>query len=407
MEVLLELLIFLGLARLLGEGAEKVGLQSSVGEILAGVLFAAAASMMPEKFSMIDQIAQGEHLAAAASVAMFALILHAAVEMKPRNMARRAAGSLFIALGGMAVPLAAGLLVGMLVLPEGPLKSSQTLLIGIALSISAIAAAIKVLSELNLEHTRVGETIIFSAVIDDVLGLFLLAILMSVIQTGHIPAVTSLLILFFKILIFFTVTILLGVHVYPKISRKLNVLEATSLEFSVLVAIALAYGVLAEALGMHWIMGAFMAGLFFEPGRVGHKAFTETRIIFSAVTRGVLGPLFFAYIGLRVDLSAFGAVPGFMLLLFLVAIVGKLVGAGVPALLNGLSPRDAAAVGAGLSSRGGVEMVVLSIAYEAGVFVTESGAAPVVTHLFSTLIIVAVATTMLSPVMLRRLLGNK
>lgn len=76
-----------------------------------------------------------------------------------------------------------------------------------------------------------------------------------------------------KIVLFFVITTSLGVHVYPRVSRGLKALKSAALEYSVLMGVALAYGLLAEVLDMHWILGAFMAGLYLGPGRIGWKAY--------------------------------------------------------------------------------------------------------------------------------------
>lgn len=95
-----------------------------------------------------------------------------------------------------------------------------------------------------------------------------------------------------------------------------------ALELSALVAVALAYGLLAELMELHRVLGAFMAALFFEKHRVGTLAYDEIRLIVTAVSSGLLGPLFFAYIGSRVDLGAVAAIPLFLGLLIAVAVLG-------------------------------------------------------------------------------------
>jgi Kef-type K+ transport system membrane component KefB len=147
-----------------------------------------------------------------------------------------------------------------------------------------------------------------------------------------------------------------------------------------------------------------MAGLYFAPSRVGPATHGEMKMILTALTSGVLGPLFFVSIGLRVDLGTVTAVPLFLSLLIAVAFLGKMAGAGLPALWVGLGRREALAVGVGMSARGAVELVVISIAYEAGLFAPPGVESPVVTHLFSSLILVAVVTTLLTPIVLRRIL---
>ena len=301
------------------------------------------------------------------------------------------------------MPLVGGFGLAWLFLPDSDLKPVQALLTGIALSISAIPAIVKMLTELGLLHTRVGEILVSAAIFDDVLGLFLLAVLLSIMDNGVFPDIATLLLMLAKVAAFFAITVTLGVHVYPRVSRGIKAMQGAAIEFSAITIVALAYGLLAELLGMHWILGAFMAGLYFEKTRVGRREYNEIRLICGTLTRGVLGPLFFVSIGLQVDLSAVTAVPVFLSLLIAVAFLGKLIGAGIPALLCGLQRQEAAIVGIGMSARGAVELVLLSIALESGIFSQAGQEDPIVSHLFSSLVIVGVITTLLAPIILRRL----
>jgi Kef-type K+ transport system membrane component KefB len=121
--------------------------------------------------------------------------------------------------------------LSILAAPLIPLPWS-TLLTGVALSISAIPATVKVFADLDLLHTRVGETVVSAALFDDVLGLLLLAVLVAVIETGHIPDFVTLTLLLSKVALFFAITVALGAHVYPRISRGIKAMRATAIEFS-------------------------------------------------------------------------------------------------------------------------------------------------------------------------------
>ena len=407
MQLFLELLALLLLTRIFGELAERIGQPASVGEILAGILLALSVVWLGSDLPFLSQMASSEVLEAVANLGIFFLVLSAGIEMEPREITESSRVSFGIALGGMIVPLAAGFALAWAFLPESDLRLVQSFLAGVALSISAIPATIKVFGDLGLLHTNVGKLVVSAAVFDDVLGLFLLAILLAVVETGQIPDILSLLLLLTKAFLFFFVTVLLGAHVYPRVSRGVKAMQAAATEFSALAVVALAYGLLAEVLGMHWILGAFMAGLYFERTRVGSRAYNEIRLICNTLTKGALGPLFFAYIGLRVDLTALTQAPLFLFLLISVAFFGKVVGAGLPARFAGLSNRDAAAVGIGMSARGAVELVVISIAYEKGVFIAEEGNDSPAGHLFSSLVLMGVVTTMLAPILLRWLLKKR
>ncbi len=405
-QLFLELLALLLLTRVLGEAAERLGQPASVGEIFAGIVLALAVLWLGPVVPFLAHMATSEVLEAVANLGIFFLVLSAGIEMEPREIAESSKVSFGIALGGMVVPLAAGFALAWVFLPVSDLRSVQCFLAGVALSISAIPATVKVFGDLGILHSKVGELVVSAAVFDDVLGLFLLAVLLGVIETGQSPDILPFLFLLGKTALFFTITLLLGAHVYPRVSRGVKAMQAAATEFSALAVVALAYGLLAELLGLHWILGAFMAGLYFESGRVGFRAYNEIKLICNTLTKGALGPLFFTYIGLRVDLTALTQAPLFLLLVILVAFFGKVIGAGLPARMAGLSKREATAVGVGMSARGAVELVVLSIAYEAGIFIAEPGKNSAAANLFSSLIIMGVVTTIAAPIILRRLLKD-
>lgn len=407
MQVFIELLLLLFLARGLGELAERLGQPASVGEIVAGIALAAAAVAFGAQVPFLAQLAQSQVLYYVANAGIFFLVLLAGIELEPRELAERQAGSLVVAAGGVLLPLAGGFALAWAFLPDSGQKQVQCLLVGVAVSISSIAATVKIFEEFGVLHTWFGRTVISASIIDDVIGLILLAIVLAMIRTGNLPSVAEFAWMLGKIGAFFGVTVALGAHVYPHVSRHLRAMQAASFEFSVLCGVALAYGLLAEALGLHWILGAFMAGLYFERSRVGPLAYNEMRLVFGAVASGFLGPLFFASIGLRVELGAITHIPLFLGLLIAVALFGKLFGAGLPAWLVSRDRRAAMAVGAGMSARGAVELVVLSIAAEAGLFDRGSTAAPLVANLFSALVLMSVVTTLLTPILLRRILPRK
>lgn len=400
MEHALHLVILLVLTRLGGALFVRVGQPASMGEIAAGIALLPLAAL-PFAPSLLADLPESPFLEIAAEFGIFAVLLLAGVEMRPREIAAQSAAALGVASGGVILPLAGGFALAWAFLPETPLKLAQALLVGVALSISAIPVAVKVLMELRLLHRPVGEMIVSAAVLDDVMGLILLAVVLSVLETGSAPDAGTLLILLGQVGLFFALTVGAGVFLEPAFYRWVARLPVPAPLFSALVIVALAYAILAEALGMDFILGPFVAGLFFNPDAVGEEGYDSVKASMEDLTNGLLGPLFFASIGVRLDLGAVTAVPVFLTLLLVVAFLGKLIGAGVPARLAGLSTREAAAVGVGMSGRGAVELVVASIALEAGLFAQPD---ILVGSLFSALVITAVLTTMIMPVALRAVL---
>ncbi len=255
--------------------------------------------------------------------------------------------------------------------------------------------------DLGRLQTTAGKTIVAAAIADDVLSLILLAMLMGLIETGKGPAGQSLLALLGSITLFFAVTITVGRFLVPRIGRLVQSLKTAEFEFTSLLLAALAFAVLAEVLGLHFVLGAFVAGLLFERRIAGREVYEEVKKRIAAVTVGFLAPIFFASIGIHLDMSAVTKVPVFLVVLIIVAFVTKLIGAGLPAYLLGLSRRESLAVGIGMSARGAVELIIAKIALRAGLFSQPDPPPPSIEYLFSTIVIVAVVTTVGTPFALK------
>ena len=403
MENLLTLLVLLLLARAFGEAAERLGHVASVGELLAGVLLAVIILRPEVDLLFLEQAISSDMAREVVTLAIFFLALMVGIDMEPREIAESSTGGLFVALGGVALPLAVGIGIGWLVLPASDAKLAQAFLIGIIISITSIPAALKILEELQILHSPAGKLVVSAALFDDVIAFFLLAVLMQLLDHGgrFIPADFALLLA--KIGIFIGLTWGLGTHVYPRVHRRASALRAVALEFTILMIVAMAYAVLAQALGLHWIIGAFLAGLFFVPGRVGSRSYHEMRVTLAAITSGFLAPIFFVYIGLSVDLKAFVMAPVLVFALLAAAIIGKMFGAGVPALILGMTKREAATVGAGMCGRGAVDLVILAIAIDRYVIDPTATPDPVLSNLFSGLVIMVVGSTLFGSVLLRLL----
>ena len=403
MEILGALLVLLLAARVFGEIASRIGLPSAVGEMLAGMVLVLSAGLPGPHREFAAELPDNLALAEVADLGIFFLVLMAGVEMQLADTVRDARKSLVVAVGGIILPLAAGIVLGFVFLAEGPQRPAQAILIGVAISITAIAASARIFQEFGLLKSEVGRVLISAALFDDIFGLFLLAVLTSILAVGELPSALAFAMMFAKVIVFFTVTGLLGVHVYPHISKRMKKMQAAAIEFSALILVALAYGILAELLGLHWAVGAFMAGLFMERSRIGKRQYQSMRLMLNALTAGVLGPLFFAWIGLQANLVAIFEVPGFLVVLSLVAFVSKVLGGGLAAQAVGYQRREATIIGVGLVPRGEIMIVVISIALAAG-FIDGNTTDPIAHHLFSALILMALVNTALAPVVLRFML---
>lgn len=406
MEIFVVLLIILIITRTFGEIVARLGQPPLVGELLSGIVLGIVIQMLPDTFPIMKHINQNEVFTAITELGIFFLMLLAGLEMQPRDIVQSSKQSLIIAVGGMLLPLLAGVCLGWIFLPPSQFFAAQVLFTGTALAITAVPVAVKVLMDLNKLDSQSGKVIVSSAIFDDVLSLLLLAVLIAFIRTGRLPSMAALLSLTGQMVLFFGVTIGIGIFLLPRLEKLLKISITKEFEFSLLLIVALSFAVFAEVLHLHFILGAFIAGLFFTKRTLASQIFETVKNRVSGITTGFLAPIFFASIGMRLDLSAVETIPLFLLLLIAAAVFGKLLGAGLPALWMNRSWKEGLVVGTGMNARGAVGLIIADIALRQGLFSHPDPPPPIVSSLFSAIVIMAVSTTLLTPIALRWILSH-
>jgi Kef-type K+ transport system membrane component KefB len=406
MELLVVILIIVGAARLGGEAMERVRLPSLLGELLVGVLLGLLLLVAPwEGLEALD-FTEDRFFKGLLDVAIFFLMFMAGLEVNLRDIVRASRVGVPVAISGVLLPLILGAAVGWVFVPSSEFKLAQSLFLGVALAITAIPVSVRALVDLGHLRSRVGSTIISAAVIDDIVGIVLLGFLMSLLSAGAAPSAGDVLLMLSRLALFFAIGFPIARYLVPFIDRKLPHARAAELHFTVAVSFSLAMAILAGALGMHFIIGAFVGGLLISE-RALHDSKVQLKDVeqkVSGVTLGFLAPIFFVSIGLHLDLSAFGEAPWFTLALLTAAIVGKLLGCALPARLAGVRWRESLAIGVGMNGRGAVELIVATVALEAGLFNHPVPVPPIVSAMFSAIVIVAIITTLMTPIGLRLLL---
>ena len=405
LNVLLIILILLVVTRTFAELAERAHLPALVGELMAGIFLGFLLQRFQGYAPSIWFAANGELFAGLADLGMFSLMLLAGIRMEPLDFTESYKSAILIAVGGMLVPVGAGFALGVLFLPESSLKVAQCLFLGVAMAITAVPVAVRIFMDLGALESRVGKAVIAAAIWDDVLSLFLLALLLAAIGSDgsasfsfwHLTSVVG------KVLLFFAIALPVGLYVFPLVGRYFKYLSFPEVDFSMLLVAALAYGVFAEYMELHIIIGAFLAGMFFHPKMVDIEIYNRVEQQMSGLTRGFLAPIFFVSVGFSLDLSAVGQVPVFVISLTLLALASKVIGSGFPAYWAGFSKRESIMVGIGMSGRGAVELIVAGVALEAGLFLQPTTPDPIVHSLFSAIVIMAIVTTIVTPVALRLL----
>ena len=299
------LLVLLIVTRAFGELAERLGQPALLGELVSGICLGLLVHNHNSTFPVLSGLTSNEVFIAITDLGIFFLMLLGGIELNPHKLAKTAGGSFLVAAGGMVIPLALGMAFGWYILPESEYRLAQALFLGTALS---VPVSIKTLMDLGKLETRVGQVIVSSAVIDDTLSLVLLAALTAIINTGSTPDLQSLAGLTGKVALFFLIAGGVGHFVFPRIGKLLKRCKAEEFEFSMLLIAALGYAMLAEALEMHFILGAFMAGLYFRRRTINPKVYASILTKTKGLTAGFLAPIFFASIGLHLDLRRVGEI---------------------------------------------------------------------------------------------------
>ncbi len=350
-EVALDLLILLAGIWLVAVTLRPLGLPTVMGELIVGVLVGPA---------VLGLIAPGHAIELLAEIGIFFLMFHAGVETQPVQFFDALKRSLGIALAGAAVPFAISFGVAILFGLDLVGATFVGLTIGTA---TAVVVTLKCLKDLRLDNTRVARLILASCVINDLLTLVLFSLVLGLLSGGGFePAVIAL--TAGKVTGFFAVSVLVGRFLYPRLSLPFRSEGGKGFTFVLLTAFAA--GLFAEAIGLHMILGAYLAGLFFEE-KVAHP--NLVRVVKDrayGIAYSFLGPIFFISLGFSVTFDISASWVGFMVLLTVAVIAGQILSAGAMALRMGIPAREAFTVGVGMCGRAEVAFILASLALAQG-----------------------------------------
>jgi Kef-type K+ transport system membrane component KefB len=287
---------------------------------------------------------------------------------------------------GVLTPVALGTGTGLLF----GFDMQAALFLGLTLGATSVSISAQTLMELRVLRTRVGLGLLGAAVFDDVMIILLLSIFLAVITGGTSAA--GILWILVKMILFLVISTAFGLYLLPKLVRITRKLPISQGVLSLAMVILLFYGVAAEVVGgMAAITGSFLAGLMFA--RCDEKERLEQGV--SALAYGLFVPIFFVSIGLAVNVRDLeGEALLLTAVIIVVAIASKFFGSGLGARWAGFSWRESWQMGAGMVSRGEVGLIVANVGIGAGLV---SGSE------FSAIVGMVLATTIVTPPMLRAL----
>ena len=349
-DVALDLLILLAGIWLVAVTLRPLGLPTIMGELIVGVLVG------PAVFGLIEP---SEAITLLAEIGIFFLMFHAGVETQPTEFFDALKRSLGVALVGAIVPF--GVSFG--VATAFGLDPVGAVFVGLTMTATAVVITLKTLKELGLADTRVARVIVASCVIDDLLTLVFFGLVVGVLSGGSFEPM-DIAVTLAKVVAFFGLAVLLGRFGYPRFTLPFRSEGGKGFTFVLLVAIAA--GLFAEAIGLHMILGAYLAGLFFEE-KVAHPNLVRVVADRSyGIAYSFLGPIFFMSLGFSITFDISSSGMAFLALLTIAVIVGQIVSAGSMALRMGLSAREALTVGVGMCGRAELAMILASLALTQG-----------------------------------------
>jgi Kef-type K+ transport system membrane component KefB len=315
------------------------------------------------------------------------ILFMAGLEMTPKEFLKGGKAALVVGTLGVVIPFFVGLTVFQLF----GFDALQSMLIATALTATSIAISIQVLSEFGKLKTPEARLIIGAAIIDDILAIAVLSVVTSIAGTdGGVDNIdiTEVTITILQVLGFFAIMLIVAVVVIPKVITP-RIWKAKGSVEGIATAAFFGAAALAGSIGLSPIVGAFAVGM----------ALSQVKEIFEKIENyvGKIGlifaPLFFAIIGAQVDLRAVDL--NILLLsavIVVVAVTTKLFGCGLPAMYFLKSKQKGMRVGIGMISRGEVGLIVAGVGITAGILTSE---------VYSTIIIMVVVTTIITPIWLK------
>ncbi|HZT37111.1 MAG TPA: cation:proton antiporter [Bryobacteraceae bacterium] len=366
--IALAMLLVFGGAKLMAELFERLGQPGIVGEILVGVIVGPG---------LLGWIAPNAVLTALADLGVMFLLFRVGLEVKPRELMRVGPTATLVATLGVIVPFA----LGWAILALWGAPRIEAIFVGAAMVATSVGITAQVLASKGLLHHIASQTILAAAVIDDVLGLLVLAVVSSMAK-GKVNVLE--LAGAAVVAVAFTVTIAKWgtgamMRVMPRVEARLR---AGNVQFNIAMILLFGLALLATYAGVAAIIGAFLAGMALSES-------LDRRVyqLVDGVTELLL-PFFLVGIGLHLNLSPFAHASTLMLaaVIIVAAVLSKLIGCGLGALPMGFL--NAVRVGCGMAPRGEVGMVVAQIGLGLGVIAQS---------IYGIVVFMAVATTLIAP----------
>jgi Kef-type K+ transport system membrane component KefB len=377
---LLNLTLILLAAWLGGNLASRLGYPSVLGELIAGFLFGPPLLGILQPDQAINILAQ---------IGVLLMMLYVGLEINIHDMRKASWAGFLASLGGFLFPFVLGYGLSLYFLDNHLVAA----FIGMALGVTALAVNSRILLELNILDTRIAHVMMVGALITDTISLLIFAGILSLSTLGVLN-IAAIALISLKIIGFFVLTWFIGIKIVPRLYIFLHSRGLSSRTFNatLILLIAFVFAELAELVGLHGVIGTFLAGLYLREAIAERKLSHELNDLVKDVSLGFLAPIYFVTAGFQVSFGVFQTDLVLLLLLIVAAVVGKIIGTTLFYLPSGHGWREGLVIGAGMNGRGVVEIIIANIGLQAGIIDQD---------IFSMLVFMAIITTAMTPTTLQ------
>ncbi len=375
---LIELCLILVFTKLLGSITSKLKITNVVGALIAGILLG------PSVLRLVNYDTFWEY---ASHIGVILLMFNAGLETDVEHIKKVGLSSTLIALIGVIIPLITGFSIGYFLMNLSYLDS---IFLGIIFTPTSVSITSQTLKDLKVFSSKSGSAIMGAAIIDDILGVFILTLF-----GGSLGQSTKIETIIIGLILFFAFAFLL-LKFLPPFINNLSINKEHKHRMP-LYALALCFAisfVSEEYFHVTSIIGAYLTGVIFSKYIFHHTVYKQLNYL----SYFIFSPIFFASIGMQTTLSSFdNKLILFTIILFIGASLSKFISCFISSKVLGFNFLDSARIGMGMVSRGEVALVIMNVGISSGIL-KES--------LVSPLIIVVILTTIITPILLSNLYKN-
>ncbi|MFH1053060.1 MAG: cation:proton antiporter [Candidatus Woesearchaeota archaeon] len=385
MEILILILVLLTASFIISKFFSYIKIPPVLGPIIIGIFLGipyVKAYLTSGNFALLEYLS---------NVGIIFLMFYLGLKFDFLSLQKNVKKPLLISAFAFIIPLLIGYFVSFFLFK---LSMIESVIIGFSISISSAAVTVMILKDQNLINSRLGNTLIGAALIDDVFGFLVILGIITMKRTYQNPEIGFLLILF-DFLIFISLIYIVRYLIVPAVLTLIEKRNQKVDLFVVSVIMALLMTIISDLLKVDSVLGAFLAGMIvrytlLSGGRLEYKEEKDVTELIEVATFGFLAPFFFIWLGINFDILQFIQInPILAIIIIVAALFGKFIGVSIGNMFSGGNFQESLVYGWGMNMRGGLELVLIEIA-RASAFISGG--------IFSAIIVMTIITTFISSV---------